>query len=133
MEGPLFTGRPFFAFGGITRCSVPLSQIKAKPPGLVQFIIMDSDHKFASVPASSQLYPARNLAEMRERLGLDAKHTPCPARWPTGVSLLAQMVDACQRCDTAQVCNDWLARAPKTIAAPPAFCPNADALKRAKA
>jgi hypothetical protein len=48
------------------------------------------------------------------------------------VSLLAQMVDACQRCEATEVCNDWLARAPKAIAAVPPFCPNADALTQAK-
>ena len=81
------------------------------------------------------LYPARNLAEMSARLGVapsQPKVAASAAAWPTGVSLLAQMVDACQRCDAEQVCSDWLARAPKKIATPPAFCPNADALKRAK-
>jgi hypothetical protein len=45
--------------------------------------------------------------------------------------LLAQMVDACQRCEVEAVCNDWLARAPDKIATPPEFCPNADVLKKA--
>jgi len=70
----------------------------------------------------------RNMAAMTGKLGLDT----APAAWPTGVSLLAQAVDACQRCDTAAVCGDWLARAPKTIKLPPEFCPNAPAFKRAK-
>lgn len=86
--------------------------------------------------APSQAYPAHRLAEMAERLGVDTTQAPrpvaSPAAWPTGVSLLAQMVDACQRCDADQVCGDWLARAPDKIATPPAFCPNADALKKAK-
>ena len=81
----------------------------------------------ADVPASDD--PARNLADMTERLGLSA---PVAAAWPTGVSQLAQAIDACQRCDTTEVCTDWLARAPKVIEAPPAFCPNAVELKRAK-
>lgn len=81
--------------------------------------------------ALAPLYPARNLAEVGARLGI-APVQPQAAAWPTGVSLLAQMVDACQRCDAEPVCNDWLARAPKTITTPPAFCPNADGLKRAK-
>jgi len=76
---------------------------------------------------------------MAVRLGVDTKQAlrpaassaASPAAWPTGVSLLAQMVDACQRCDADEVCGDWLARAPKKIATPPAFCPNADALKKA--
>ncbi|MCF8476660.1 MAG: hypothetical protein K9G60_06495 [Pseudolabrys sp.] len=41
----------------------------------------------------------------------DPAHATSPANWPTGVSLLAQMVDACQRCDTADVCNIWQTRA----------------------
>lgn len=79
-----------------------------------------------------------NLGAMAERLELapgfaaTAAAKASPASWPSGVSLLAQMVDACQRCETAEVCNDWLARAPDSIVLPPAFCPNADALVRAK-
>jgi hypothetical protein len=95
----------------------------------------------APVPAHDA---ARNLGEMTTRLGVDpappAKAAPAsasspaasPASWPTGVSLLAQMVDACQRCEATEVCDDWLARAPKAIAAVPPFCPNADALMQAK-
>ncbi|MBI1204641.1 MAG: hypothetical protein GC182_19235 [Rhodopseudomonas sp.] len=80
----------------------------------------------------------RNLGAMAERLELApvfeaaAPANASPASWPSGVSLLAQMVDACQRCETAEVCNDWLARAPNSITVPPDFCPNADALVRAK-
>ena len=70
----------------------------------------------------------RNMAAMTERLGLST----APAAWPTGVSLLAQAVASCQRCEAAEVCADWLARAPKAIEAPPAFCPNAGEFKRAK-
>ena len=81
--------------------------------------------------ASASRYPARNLAEMSRRLGV-APVQPQAATWPTGVSLLAQMIDACQRCNADPVCNDWLARAPEKIATPPAFCPNADELKKAK-
>ena len=69
-----------------------------------------------------------NMVVMTERLGLDT----APAVWPTGVSLLAQAIDACQRCDTGEVCGDWLKRAPKSIEMPPAFCPNAPEFRRAK-
>jgi hypothetical protein len=62
-----------------------------------------------------------NMAAMTERLGL----SPAPAAWPTGVSQLAQAIDACQRCDTAVACTDWLKRAPKAIELSPVFCPNA--------
>lgn len=91
---------------------------------------MTQTEKFSKtdVPASHDL--ARNLADMTGRLGLSAPAVP--AAWPTGVSQLAQAIDACQRCDTTEVCTDWLARAPAVIEAPPAFCPNAAELKRAK-
>ena len=101
---------------------------------------MNTNRKFATESPPNRVlssaYPARHLAEMVERLGVEsnpaASPVASPAAWPTGVSLLAQMVEVCQRCDADEVCGDWLARAPKKIATPPAFCPNADALKRAK-
>jgi hypothetical protein len=40
-----------------------------------------------------------------------------PAAWPSGVSALAQAVDACQRTDSEQVSTDWLARARSNRAA----------------
>jgi hypothetical protein len=70
----------------------------------------------------------RAMGAMTDKLGLST----VPAAWPTGVSHLAQAIDACQRCDTAAVCTDWLRRAPNSIVVPPAFCPNADAFKRVK-
>ena len=92
---------------------------------------MFRNHKTIVPPAPAH-DAVRNLGEMTRRLGLDPAAKASPASWPTGVSLLAQMVDACQRCETTEVCSDWLARAPKAIAVPPAFCPNADALMQAK-
>jgi len=71
---------------------------------------------------------APNMGAMTDRLGLST----VPAAWPTGISQLALTIDACQRCDAFEVCTDWLARAPKTVAVPPAFCPNARAFKEAK-
>lgn len=82
-----------------------------------------------AVPSSASKNPARNLADMSGRLGLSA---PVAAAWPTGVSQLAQAIDACQRCDATEVCTDWLTRAPAVIETPPAFCPNAADLKRVK-
>ena len=70
----------------------------------------------------------RNMASMTERLGLST----VPAAWLTGVSHLAQAIAACQRCDSADVCGDWLTRAHHQIGLPPAFCPNAPALTRVK-
>jgi hypothetical protein len=40
-----------------------------------------------------------------------------PAAWPSGVSALAQAVDACQRTDSEQVSTNWLARAQSNRAA----------------
>jgi hypothetical protein len=112
-----------------------LREINAVRTALVHLPAMNTNRKFATEPtrerAPLQPYPAHHLAEVAARLGVDTKQAPRPAAWPTGVSLLAQMVDACQRCDADQVCGDWLARAPEKIATPPAFCPNADALKKA--
>lgn len=65
---------------------------------------------------------------MSDRLNLPT----VAAAWPTGVSQLALAVQACQSCDADEVCTDWLARAPNKLAAPPVFCPNAEALARAK-
>jgi hypothetical protein len=50
----------------------------------------------------------RNLPALAGRHDL----VTVPAAWPTGVSQLAQAVDACQRSDAGQVRTDWLARAP---------------------
>lgn len=72
--------------------------------------------------------PASNIAVMSDRLNLPT----VAAAWPIGISQLALAVQACQRCEADAVCTDWLARAPNKIAAPPAFCPNAATLTRAK-
>ena len=42
-----------------------------------------------------------------------------PAAWPSGVSQLAQAVDACQRRDPREA--EWLARTPNSIVLPPIF------------
>jgi len=81
-----------------------------------------------SVASQAEPDAVRNMAAMTGKLGLDT----APAAWPTGVSLLAQAVASCQRCEAGQVCTDWLVRAPKAIEVPPAFCPNAPEFKRAK-
>lgn len=54
------------------------------------------------------------------------------AAWPTGVSQLAQAVDACQRCDVTEMCNDWMMQTPDAARRPPAFCPNAAEFTRVK-
>jgi hypothetical protein len=68
------------------------------------------------------------MAALTSRLGLDT----VVAAWPTGVSHLAQVVDACQRCEAGEVCTDWLARAPAEIDVAPAFCPYMPEFKRTK-
>lgn len=55
-----------------------------------------------------------------------------PAAWPTGMAVFAQAYEACRRCDVDEACADWLERAPDSIQVPPAFCPNAPELTRAK-
>jgi hypothetical protein len=54
-----------------------------------------------------------NLPALAERHDL----VTVPAAWPSGVSALAQAVDACQRSDSEQVSTDWLARAQSNSAA----------------
>ena len=44
-----------------------------------------------------------------------------PAAWPSGISQLAQAVDACQRRDSGDAGTDWLQRAPNSIALPTAY------------
>jgi hypothetical protein len=83
-------------------------------------------------PAQQQPDTDRNMAAMTGRLGLPADLGTVAAAWPLAVSHLAQTLVACQRCDSSDVCGDWLGRAPKTITFPPAFCPNAPAFTRAK-
>ncbi len=69
--------------------------------------------------ASMVLYPhqlsspaqadtVRNLPALPERHDL----VTVPAAWPTGVSQLAQAVDACQRSEPGQGGMGWLPRAP---------------------
>jgi hypothetical protein len=65
---------------------------------------------------------------MAEKLGLSV----VPAAWPTGTAQLTQAIITCQRCGAGEVCDDWLACAPKTIVLPPKFCPNERRLAQAK-
>jgi hypothetical protein len=62
----------------------------------------------------------RNLSEMLARLGLDAEML---ARGRLAAGLRAA-VSTCQSCDTDQLCQAWLMRAPEWLEAAPAFCPN---------
>jgi hypothetical protein len=94
---------------------------QCRPGGLSQVVTMFK-------PLKNQSAPAANLAAMSDRLDLPA----VPAAWPAAVSPLARAIERCQGCDTVEVCNDWLARAPAKIASPPVFCPNAEALILAK-
>jgi hypothetical protein len=69
----------------------------------VQTITMD---RFSKPQTGPRQRPdtAGAMAAMAERLAL----ATVPAAWPTGVSQLAQAVDACQRCEPGQVGMDWL-------------------------
>jgi hypothetical protein len=62
----------------------------------------------------------RNLSGMLDRLGLNAEML---AHGRLAVALRAA-VSTCQSCDTDQLCQGWLARAPEWLDAAPAFCPN---------
>jgi hypothetical protein len=89
-------------------------------------------HRFSKYEAADPPKPSpdhvSNMAAMTVRIGVST----VPAAWPHGVSQLAQAIDACQRCDTATVCTDWLRRAPGAFDLPPAFCPNGTIFKAVK-
>ena len=116
----------------IARCAsshgkhVRLRWINAAHAELVQKPIMDRSQKYQSVDSSPD--HVSNMAAMTARIGVST----VPAAWPHGVSQLAQAIEACQRCDTAVVCVDWLRRAPSSFDLPPAFCPNQATLKAVK-
>jgi hypothetical protein len=90
--------------------------------------------RYQSAPAAPppQSDTASNMAAMTGRLGLSTNLATVAAAWPVAVSHLALALVACQRCDSSDMCGDWLARAPMAIQFPPAFCPNAPAFTRAK-
>lgn len=67
----------------------------------------------AAAPAQERPDTVHNLPALAERHDL----VTVPAAWPTGVSALAQAVDACQRTDSEQVSTDWQARAQSNRAA----------------
>lgn len=67
-----------------------------------------------------------NMAEMMNKLGLDAATL---AHRPGGLS---SAVSACQSCGADEVCHDWLARTPKSLAKAPEFCPNAKRFAQAR-
>jgi hypothetical protein len=108
-----------------------LRWIKAVLPESVQILKIIRFSRAQAEP-TVRLYSGpgnlRNLSAMTARLGLDT----APAAWPAGVSLLAQVIDACRRCNTGELCSDWLARTPAPVAVAPDFCPNAGAFKQAK-
>jgi len=72
---------------------------------------------------------ARNMSEMMDRLGLD---TDAFARRRFGLDL-SSAIRTCQFCNADEVCRDWLARAAKSSAKAPAFCPNATLFAQARA
>ena len=79
--------------------------------------------------SSSSALPAANLAEMGKKIGLET----VPAVWPTGMARLGTAISICERCDAAEVCRQWLARAPERLDRVPPFCPNADDLSKERA
>lgn len=93
---------------------------------MVSCIMTNRDKPLPS--SSKRAEPAANLADMAKRAGVRT----VAAAWPTGLARLGEMVTACERCDAADACRDWLARAPKGIDTVPAFCPNAAGLHAAR-
>jgi hypothetical protein len=88
-----------------------LRWIKAGTAESVHTAIMGLYRHQPGSPAQADT--VRNLPALAERHDL----VTVPAAWPTGVSALAQAVDACQRSDSEQVSTDWLARAQSNRAA----------------
>jgi hypothetical protein len=72
---------------------------------------------------------AQNMSEMMERLGLD---TDAFAQRRLGLDLSCA-IRTCQFCSADEVCHDWLARAAKSSATAPIFCPNAGLFAQARA
>jgi hypothetical protein len=88
-----------------------LRWINAAPAKSVQTKTMDRLIKPQKLPSAPQAQPdtVRGTAAI--------ELATVVAAWPTGVSPLAQAVDACQRTDSEQVSTDWLARARSNRAA----------------
>jgi hypothetical protein len=105
----------------------PLKMVQQETNGGTMMRFTKGRLMFGTAPASRPA-PAANLAVMADKLDI----ATVPAVWPTGILQLAQAIDICQRCDASEVCGDWLARAPKHVAQPPQFCPNAGVLRQAK-
>ena len=72
---------------------------------------------------------ARNMSDMMDRLGLDADAF---VHRRFGLDL-SSAIRTCQFCHADEVCHDWLARAAKSSAEAPAFCPNATFFAQARA
>lgn len=79
-----------------------------------------------SKPEAARRFSA-NFSKMAKKAGVSV-----PAAWPAGSSLLVQAYEACRRCESDEVCADWLERTPDSIQLPPEFCPNAAELTRLK-
>jgi hypothetical protein len=65
-----------------------------------------------------------NIGEMMERMGIEFDDEIEDYFGPT----LNALIRTCQLCRAGNLCSDWLARAPVTVARAPAFCPYADRL-----
>jgi hypothetical protein len=77
---------------------------------LLQIVIMGrfiKNQSTLTAPSEQRPDSAGTVAATARQLAL----ATVPAAWPTGVSQLAQAVDACQRSDPGQVGTDWLLRA----------------------
>jgi hypothetical protein len=85
-----------------------LRWINAEAEISVQFATMERLVKFATRPGQES-----DTAVMTAVIGqLELATVPAtvPAAWPSGISQLAQAIDACQRYDAGEVRTEWLAR-----------------------
>ena len=71
------------------------------------------------LPPVPQANTDRKLAAVTGQRKLATVAAAIPAAWPSGVSALAQAVDACQRRDPREA--EWLARTSNSIVLPPLF------------
>ncbi|RAI44465.1 hypothetical protein CH341_09065 [Rhodoplanes roseus] len=65
-----------------------------------------------------------NIGEMMERLGIECDEDVDSYFGRT----LGSVIRSCQVCRSAEVCSNWLARAPVAVSRAPAFCPYAERL-----
>ena len=79
----------------------------------------------------SSLHQSKPDANPAKMPGGDGARPVAVAAWPSGIAHLGFAVSACERCDAAEECADWLARTPMPLGGVPPFCPGAGELRAA--